>query len=265
MRFGIFIAMLMLATQLYAETNIHTIQLKHRLASDLVSEIEPFLPETATIRAYGNKLILKSDRATAANVELLLAELDVAQQTVVITVMRSTDDFQQHKGAASHVEVEAGDGVKGSVAINRWSTKRGSDTNQQYRTRGLAGQPISISLGEDIPQHQQLIFVDPYGGVAVTEDTNYISIDNGFKAVPFLLPNQQVKVEIHPFFSQLSVRSGEISQTNVLTTVVGPVGQWLEIGRLTENAQVNDQTVTTYRSHGSQQQIIYLKVETSSN
>jgi lipocalin len=44
---------------------------------------------------------------------------------------------------------------------------------------------------------------------------------------------------------------------------VGQTGEWLEIGRITENAEQQREGVTSYRSHGEQQQILYLKIELS--
>lgn len=264
MKSGIFIALLLATTQLLANTDIYTINLKHRLAADVLPQIEAFIPETATIRAYDDMLILKSDRATLANVEQLLSKLDVAQQSVTVSVMRTAETLRQQKGGSTQIDIEAGRDINAGVAINRWSTANNRDDNQQYSARGIAGQPISISLGEALPQHQHLIFIDGYGGLAVTDNTRYITTDNGFRAVPFLLPDNQVRVEIHPFFSKLSAGNGQIRSSDVITTVIGGVGEWLEIGHITENAQQFDEGVTSYRSHGSQQQTIYLKVETSS-
>lgn len=258
--FIFFVAM----TPLSADTDIHTINLKHRLATDVLPQIEDFLPETATIRAYGNILILKSDRATLANVEQLLAKLDVAQQSVIVSVMRSYDTIRQHKAGSNQVDINVADDVSGRVTINRWSTNNNRDDTQQYRAHGVSGQAVTISLGEDIPQHRHLLFVDRYGDISVAKDTQYIATENGFRAIPFLLPDNRVKVEIHPFFSKLSVSNGVTQNSDVITTVVGSVGEWLEIGRITENSQQLDQGVTTYSSHGSQQETIYLKVEISS-
>lgn len=264
MKLGIFIAFLFTVSQIHADSDIHTINLKHRLATDVMPQIEAFLPESATVRAYGDMLILKSDRATLANVEQLLSKLDVAQKSVVISVMRSADTINQQQGGSTQFDIEANEGIRGGVAINRWSTKDNTEQNQHYRARGVAGQPVSISLGEELPQRNQLVFVDSYGGVSVADDTQYIATANGFKAVPFILPDNQIRVEIHPFFSKVSASNDEIRSSDVITTVVGDLGEWIEVGRITENADQFDHGVTNYRSHGSQQQFIYLKVETSS-
>lgn len=262
MKIWLLICTLLVSSWALAETNIHTIQLKHRLAAEVLPQVKAFLPETATIRAHNNLLILKADRATVANVQQLLEQLDKPQLGVIVSVMRSSEEFDRQRGGSEHIRIDAGDDIRASAGINRWSTRDRQDQNQQYHARGVAGYPLSITLGEDIPQQQQLVFVGPRG-VAVASDTHYISSDNGFRAVPYLLPDGQVRVEIHPFFSKLSRVDGDIRSSDVITTVVGQQGQWLEIGRITENADIERDRVTTSQSHGEQTQIIYLKVETS--
>jgi hypothetical protein len=242
--------------------SIHSITLKHRLASELLPEIEAFVPETATIRAYNDTLILKSDRATLANVQQLVDKLDKPQQGLMVSVLRSSHELQQKRGAGNRVEIGVDDGLDGSVSINRWSTRDHNDLNQQYQARTVAGYPVSISLGESQPEQQQLVFVGPRG-VAVAEETRYISTANGFQALPQLLPDGRVRVEIHPFFSKLSRVDGGVDSSDLITTVSGHLDEWLEIGRINDSSATQQEGVTSYRSHRGQSQILYLKVELS--
>lgn len=262
MKSALLIITLLLSSLAVANDEIHTISLKHRLASELLPQVEAFLPETATIRAYDNLLILKSDRATLANVQQLLEKLDKPQQGLIVTVMRSSETIGHQHGGSNRVDIEAGADVNASVAINRWSTSDRDNQNQQYRARTVSNYPVSINLGEDIAQQQQLVFIGRHG-VAVADDTRYISTANGFQALPQLLPDGQVRVEIHPFFSKLSRVDGDIRSSDVITTVVGRLGDWLEIGRITDNAEAEQSGVTNYRSHGERSQILYLKTELS--
>jgi len=262
MRITLLLSALLFSVSVFAETQIHTINLKHRLAAEILPQIEAFLPENATVRAYDNMLILKSDRATLANVQQILDKLDKPQQSLIVTVTRSSEDLAHQRGSRNQLEIEADDGINASASINRWSTKNRDERDQQYRARTISGNPVSISLGEDSPQQQQLVFIGPRG-VGVANETRYISTANGFQAVPHLLPDGQVRVEIHPFFSKLSRVDGDIRSSEVITTVVGDTGEWLEIGRIAENAELERDGVTSYRSHGEQQQILYLKIELS--
>ncbi|MCX4188090.1 hypothetical protein [Methylophaga sp. OBS4] len=261
-----FIGLCCLFSQALAANNsIHTITLKHRLASEVLPHIEAFLPANATARAYGDMLILKADNATVANVEALLKKLDVPLQSLNITVLRTNQQLGNRYKARDKITLETGEDIDGAVAIRRWSSRDSRHQDQQYRARGIAGQPVSISMGQDIARQQHLVFIRPRGGVGVQSHTDYISTENGFQAIPVLLPDNQVRVEIHPFFSKMSHGTDTINHSDVITTVVGQLGAWLEIGYVSEDAEHAGDGFTQYRSHSSQQQIIYLKVETSSN
>jgi hypothetical protein len=255
--------MLLLSLSAQAENlTIHTLELKHRLAEEVVPQIEAFLPDNATIAAYGNKLILKSDRATLANVETLLKQLDKAEQAVIVSVMRTNTELSKQQRHDTRIKIEAGDDVDAAVSSSHWSTRQYDDSNQHYQLRGVSGNPLAISLGEDVAQQRQLVFVGPRGA-AVSNDTQYISTANGFRAVPFVLPDNRVRVEIHPFFGKLSRVDGDIEHSDVITMVVGDIGQWLEIGRISHNASTEQKGITSYRSHGEQSQYLYLKIDTT--
>lgn len=259
---GLWLCTLLLSASVFAETSIHTIHLKHRLAAELLPQLEAFLPETATIQAYDNILILKSDRATLANVQQILDQLDKPLQSLIVTVVRTSENLHQQHKNSTQVQVESDSDIQASVSINRWSTQGLKDRDQHYQARTMTGQPVFIRLGEATPQRQQLVFIGPRGA-AVASETRYIDTDNGFQAVPYLLPDGQVKVEIHPFFSKLSRVDGDIRSSEVISAVTGQLGQWIEIGRIVDNAERIREGVTSYRSHGEQSQILYLKIEIS--
>lgn len=245
-----------------AESNIYTLQLKHRLASELLPQIESFLPETATIRAFEGTLILKSDRATLANVQQLLDKLDTPLQNLLITLVRSNAVLSNRAESSTDIAVDVGDDIQASVGINRWSTHGQLDDNQHYQARAMAGQPVSINLGELVPQQQYLVF-HSYHGIAVEERTRYINTENGFQAIPFLLSDGHVRVEIHPFFSKLSRVDHDVRSSELITSVSGQLGEWIELGHIEDNASLDRNGVTTYRTHEQQSLSLYLKIELS--
>lgn len=247
---------------LYAETKIETIELQHRLASEILPDIEAFLPEDSTVRAFQNLIILKADSVTINEIANLIQQLDKPIQRIKITVVRTDQELVDKQKAQTSIQVEVEDGdVSASGQVRRWSTKNARNKDQHYRAQGLAGNPITIVMGQDVPVEEQLVFVGPFGGQAVETTTSYISLDNGFQAVAQLLAGEQVHVDIHPFFSDLSTRNGIISQSQVITTLVGSVGQWLELGYITNDENIDEVGVKRYSSHQSQQQRLYLKVE----
>lgn len=245
-----------------ADDKIETIQLNHRLAVEILPEVQAFLPENATARAFNDFIILKAEPSVISEIKQLINKLDTPLQRLRISVLRTNEALTNQQKSQTDAEVlVSDDGIVGSVAIRRWSTKESRDKDQHYQAQGIAGSPILISMGQDIPQQQQYLVLRPDGDLAVQSNTAYINISSGFQAVARVLPNHQVIVDVHPVFSQLSNRTGVIDNSQIITSVAGAVGTWLEIGNIDDEQNIDRHGTTSYRSHRKLQQTIYLKVD----
>ena len=90
---------------LFAEAKIETIQLNHRLASEVLPEIQAFLPEKATARAFNDFIILQADLKTIKQIKQLINQLDTPMQRLKISVVRtdqllSNQDSSQVSGGS---------------------------------------------------------------------------------------------------------------------------------------------------------------------
>lgn len=257
--------LLFFALSVNADNALHTLTLKHRLANDIVNQIEPFLPSTATIKAHDNLLFLKSDRATLANVEELVKQLDKPLKSVIVSIRRTNEALDSAQFKQDALAVELGDENKARASIKRWSTNSNQDKNDIYRATGISGHSIAINLGTLTPDNQQTIYLTPNGGVALASNTEYVSVSSGFNAKPFLLPDEHVKIEISPFFAERSSVTGEISSSNILSTINGPLGQWIPIGYIGEQKQSSSSGGKRYSTQQNFQQLIYIKVDIENN
>jgi len=246
----------------FANQVIETIQLNHRLPTEILPEIQAFLSDNATARAFNNVLIVKAERAEIENIKQLLNKLDVPPQRIEISVLRSYDSISDrqntHLGGDIHVE---NSDISGHIAVDSWSSHDNKNKEQAYKAVGIAGKPVLILMGEDIPQQEQYLVLRHDGDLAIQSQTHYISLNNGFEALARILPNNQVIIDIHPMFSQQEKHYGSITNTNVITSVSGPVGSWLEIGQISNRQNIKKQGTTSYHSHKEKQQSIYIKVE----
>lgn len=254
----IWLALLGLALPVYAD-KIRTIELHHRLAADVLPLIEPMADSYTTINGHGNLLIIKSSAQSFNEIEQLVKQLDSKQQSITVTVLRTQQQLADQHIADERLNIDLQQAQRSSVEIKRWSTKNSRERDQQYQARGIAGQTIDIQMGRAAADKQQQILLYPHGGVAVQQTTQYIPLDNGFQARVNLLGDQQARVEILPLFSKMQ-RNGDIITSSLLTTVNGPINQWILIGQIGEQ-QRQQQNARTYRSHQDEQQWLYLKVE----
>ena len=174
-------------------------------------------------------------------------------------MLRTQQQLNDEQFSDDRLNIDLENPKNSSVEINRWSTKDSRERDQQYQARGIAGQPIDIQMGRAVADNQQQLIFYPNGGIAVQETTQYIQLDNGFQARVNILGNQQARVDILPLFSKMQ-RNGDISTTSLLTTVNGPLDQWILIGQIGEQQRQQHNT-NTYRSHQDEQQWLYLKIE----
>jgi hypothetical protein len=116
-------------------------------------------------------------------------------------------------------------------------------------------------MGQYIPQEEQYLLLTPHGGVAVQSNTYYLNIDNGFQAVARILPNHQVIIDIHPLFNQLNKRNGVIETTEAVSSILDPAGEWIMLGQIDNEKNIEKQGSTRYHTHRQQQKTIYIKVD----
>lgn len=259
-----FTLLLLLCATVSADSRIETITLQHRLAADVLPQLRAFMPDDAIIEAYRDTLIIRAEPDTLAEVHSLLQTLDQPPQSLTVTVRRSSQRLDTLDGADDRLRIEAGDDIGASAQIRRWSTRDARERDQQFEARTIAGHAVSIQMGQDVPRREYLVF-SGHRGAGVQIRDYYLSVDSGFRATPVLLPDGLVRVEIYPRFSEVSPARGQIDHSELITTVVGRLGQWLEIARVSENATQRQDGANRYHSRLGNEEILYLRVDLFSN
>ena len=252
----------LLNSVVFAESKIETIQLNHRLAIEVLPEIQPFLPEKATARAFNEFIILQAEPQVIANIKQLINKLDTPVQNLTVSVLKTDQALSDSQRTMTDANISIRDNdVSANLAIQHWSTSDSRNQDQQYQARGIAGHPIVITTGQAIPQKEQYLILNANGGMATQTTTRYIDLNNGFKAIATILPNHQVSIDIYPQFASLSKRNGMIERSQVFTSVSGAIGTWLEIGQISNQKNIERSGSTHYQTHQQQQHFIYLKVD----
>ncbi|PHS24682.1 MAG: hypothetical protein COA83_07520 [Methylophaga sp.] len=258
--FYIFITLF--SAQLFAEDKIETIQLNHRLASEVLPEIQAFLPKQATARAFNDFIILQADSKTIKQIKQLIDQLDTPIQRLKITVVRTDQRLSNQNASQISGEISVSDGdVAAGASIKKWSTKNARNKDHYFQAQGVANKPIAIIMGQDIPQQEQYLILSSNGHLAVQNTTHYININNGFKAVARILPNHQVVIDIHPIFGHFSQQTGIVERSNIVSTISGEEGVWILLGESSNGKNIDQYGTTRYHSHEQQQQNIYIKIE----
>lgn len=245
-----------------ADNKIETIQLNHRLAAEVLADIQPFLPAEATARAANDFIILQASPTVISEIKQLINQLDTPAQSLMISVLKSDEVLSDMQRSQINTDVIINDQSAGAdLSIRHWSTSNSRNKDQQYQARGIAGRPIMINTGQALPQKEQYLLLTSNGDRAVQTNTTYININNGFQAIANILPNHQVSIEIYPEFTTFSKRNGVITQSQIFTNIYGSVGTWLEIGQISNDKNITQAGATDYQTSHSEQQFIYIKVD----
>jgi hypothetical protein len=244
-----------------AKQQIETIQLNHQLASQVLPQIQPFLPEKATASAYSDLIIIKAEPSEIREIKQLIDRLDTPVQRLKVSVLQTDEILDKQKGNHLSADININeDSVSGGVSANRWSTQQARNKEHSYQAQGIAGKPIRIMMGQTIPQKNQYLVLRSDGDLAIQSNTSYIDLNNGFQAVARVLPNNQVMIDIHPSFARLNSH-GTIDSSTIVSSVSGPANTWIELGQIDNEKNLKKQNATSYHSHRQQQQTIYIKVE----
>jgi len=246
-----------------AAEKIETIQLNHRLASEVLPEVQAFLPKSAAARAYNEIIIIKADSAVIDDIKQLIIKLDTPPQRVRVSLLKTDEVLteQQRNPLSATLELNRDTASNGASLIRRWSTNKSQNKERNFQAQGIAGKPMLIMMGQEIPQREQYLYFSQFGDVEIQSNTSYISLQNGFQAVATILPNNHVIIAIHPHFSSLSPRNGTLTQSEVISTVTGAAGSWIELGQLDNEKNLEKQSSTSYHTHRQQQKTIYIKVD----
>lgn len=255
-------ALLLFSLPLMAAPQIDTVQLNHRLAVELLPEIQALLPEKATARAFNNLIIVKAEPNELRQIKQLIRQLDTPPQRLIVTVVKTSRRLHDLESQKISTDINISDrDLSGQVAIHSWSTQDSKQDEQFFQAQGVADKPIVITLGEEIPQTEQYLVLRNDGDLAVQTETDYLNIDHGFRAVARILPNHHVALDIHPRFGERSEQTGVIRSSEVITSLSGPSGTWLELGQIDNQKDINQYGTTRYQTHQKQQQHIYIKVD----
>lgn len=209
-------AMLALAGTCAGEA--HIIQLKHRPAGEIIPLIRPLLGPEDALSGMDYRLIVRTSDKNLKEIERLLAQLDVAQRRLRITVEHRVVDDRDTTSLS--VEGEARISDKAWVKLpekppdNRGLIvqKNGLRLRADQRTMAgrnettqtvmvLDGQRAAIRIGQSVPYVKEILAL-ARGQVLIAQDIELEDVTTGFDVLP-RVRGDRVLMEITPRLSTL--------------------------------------------------------------
>jgi type II secretory pathway component HofQ len=247
---------------------LHVIPLRHRLAAELIPALEPLLGPGETVTGMDSRLIVRATPATLAQIERVIAELDVARRNLRITVRHSAAGAEREQAGSLRGELHrdgtrvivGGDphaggpgltvgreGPDGQVRIHsEQRTAVVHDRLDQTLVVMEGGQGV-IRIGESIPVVQP--FLARVGDrLPVAVGVEFYDVTTGFAVAP-RLHGDMVQLAIAPRLSFRSSRGLQVIDVRELsTTVTVRRGEWLDLGGAIESANDLNRQIFATRS-----------------
>jgi hypothetical protein len=251
-------------------TVLEVIPLRYRTAQEVIPIIQPMLARDGSVSGLQGQLIVRTTPANLDEVKRVLASIDTAPRQLLITVRQDADTDRSRASAevsgsvggehgrvtvppagretrGGNVVIREGDNrVRAHVVENRTAE---SDRNTQS-VRVLEGREAFIAVGQSVPVRAREVRRVVVGGQVVeqvVDSTQYRDVATGFYVRP-RLTGDTVTMEISPQRESLSRQApGTVNVQSVVTTVSGRLGEWMEIGGVSQDA-TGQQSVLLGRS-----------------
>ena len=242
------------------------IPLNYRTAEDVLPVAQSVLGNEGRVSAYGNQLVVNAEPAKIRELQQVLNQLDTRPHQLLISLDTSDNSQGNQSGysvngsvSAGNVEIQSGRGeVNGRDhvrLIHRPTNSRGGGTQQ---VRATEGSPALIQVGQSQPVTNAGI--GPYG--QVYSQTEYRDANQGMYVTVSLTGNLA-----HITLSTRNDRfngnyQGSMNTSATETRVSGPLGQWIEIGGVSEsNRSTQSGFARHYSTQGRNDSSLRVKVE----
>ena len=263
MRLFLLFILLVFAMPVLAEQQVEIIELRHRTVEDVLPVLQPLLEPGGALSGMSGQLIVRASEGNLAELKKVLAVIDRPPRQLVIHVSQSRGMDSRRQGYGVSGNVEIGDNVRiagsgaptpgdagvqvrqggSSVEVQGGDVRRSGEERTDQFVRVLDGGEAFIRIGRSLAVPFRRVTAGP-GGMTVTDGVVYRDIGQGFHAVP-RLAGDRVTVEISPQFDSPGGRgSGDVETQRLTTTVTGRLGEWIELGGSSQQAQGTEARMT---------------------
>lgn len=254
----LFTMLCIISLQALAHTELRIFTLQHRFAQDLYAAISPLVDENGTVTGMHNQLIVRATPAQLAEIEAIIAQLDVPRVNRKITVQsqqnrQSSVDNTQISGNVRRGRVILGNDPtaapnSGRIDVTR-NTQDSARSSQQF-LQVVDGERAFIRVGSLVPFSQDwVILTKRYA--QITRTTVWLEVSTGFAVRPRTIGNQ-VELEITPRISN-GYGQQSIDFETLSTIVHVSLGEWVDIGQTMQQRDDVSRKILGVQSGGAQQ------------
>lgn len=232
---------------------VTTQTLHYRTADEVVSRLQQVFPnEQARFSGLHNQLIIHArDAATLQQVRDIIQQIDTRPQQFRISLRQQGDRARQSReiGAGGIISRDGSSRDGSRVQI---TTRHGAFSNQgqsQQMVTVLENSAVAIQQGQLRPIRD--FWVSRQG---VATNTRFQHVGNTLVVTPRRVGDNQVELSIHASHSRPDERQAEqVEQVELVTQRIVGLGDWVELGSVSENVQERRDGTIHYSTRQEQQ------------
>lgn len=250
---------------------LQVIELRHRLAEQVIPALEPLLEPGGVITGMDGKLFVRTSAANLAQIQQAVAALDRQPRQLRITVSQDsigTDTGTAVRGTATvgSGDVQAGvnrppTGEPGATVTARHSTRRADERNLGS-VMTLEGVETFIAIGQSAPITSTQV-TPGWIGPNVVQTTEYRDANTGFYATP-RVNGELVTLDLSPTRQRFSGPASDrrVETAAITTQVSGRLGEWILVGESSDASRAGTNGLLTWGTRSDAQSYsVWVKVE----
>ena len=250
---------------------MQVIELRHRLATDVIPIVQPLLEPGGVITGMDGMLFVRTSPANLAQIRQAVDVLDRKPRQLLVTVGQGTvtsADSSSVRGSATigggdvQVGVNRPPGAEPGASARVDSRSQRADLANVSSVRALEGMETFIAIGQSVPVTTTQV-TRGWGGTVTQQSTEFRSASTGFYAT-VRVSEERVTIEISPQQQRLrsSPRGPVVETAGAVTTVSGRLGEWLALGAVQESSASGTGGLLAWgRQSGSSQYSAWIKVD----
>ena len=226
--------------------DLQVIELRYRLADDVIPALQPLLEPGGVITGMDANLFVRTSPANLEQIRQVVAALDRKPRQLRVTVGQgtvATDTETAVRGSATigggdvQVGVNRPPGSETGVAVQaRHGTQR-ADLHNVSSVTTLEGAETFIAIGQSAPLTTTQV-TPGWAGPSVVQATEYRNASTGFYATP-RTNGDIVTLDISPRQQRLSGHPADrrVATAGITTQVSGRLGEWIRVGGASETSR----------------------------
>jgi type II secretory pathway component GspD/PulD (secretin) len=235
-------AVCLLAASVRAQ-ELQVIELKFRLADEIIPTVQPLLEPGGVLTGMDNVLFVRTSPGNFAQIQQAVAMLDRAPRQLLISVGQGTVTDTDTTGVRGSATLGDGDvqvginrppGSESGARVQVDSRSQQANLRNVSSVRALEGTEAYIAIGHSAPVTTTSV-TPGWNGPVVQQTTQYQEVSSGFYAT-VRVSGERVTLDISPQQQRLTSRNRTVETQGAATIVAGRLGEWIPIGAVREES-----------------------------